>query len=1187
MEKRYADTARQEWVISVSEFKFTGEQKAAVKDLDNDIVLGAGAGSGKTRVLVSRFIELLKQKRADVEEIMALTFTKKAAAEMQERIRKEIIDREERADNFNQKKYWYQQKLNLNGAIISTFHSFAANILRQYPVISDVDPEFQVLEENEAAELLEEAINEVIEEGLNQENENIIKLARSYNLYFLPDKLTSIYLEMRKDNLNVEEMIELTFNSLAADKKERERQKENLINQIEGLIKIFKTEGATGKTVEKMESLIARWPTLKPKIRDVTDIEEDIFSDIIKIKEIIKGRLSSNLNSSAKEIKELLKSKEFKSFFIIAKAEEIIRPLTEVIQAIEKKYTAKKESNSYLDFFDLQDRLIKVLRKSPTLRDNLNEQFKYIMVDEFQDNNPIQEDIIELLGGSEDINIFLVGDPKQSIYRFRGADVRVFNRQKEVIKDRQGAVYKLSKNFRSRPSILRFVNFLFAQILENDSEIDYQPLTSFRKEEAEDIELNLIAEKEFEENLNSEELRELEAEYLAEKVARIIDNDNYLIKEGDNKRKIRPADISYLFQALSNIELYENALLKRNISANVVNGRGFYEQQVVIDIINLIKVIENNYRDLELTGLLRSPFCGLNDNEIYRLNIKKDEHLWEYLKESSFTEVKEAKRQALAKFIDNINKARGLKDVENPYNLIKKLIENCNYKEALKADNNYKQQWANLDKVLYQIKDLYQKRNCSLKEVLDFYQKNRENETREGQAELKSKEGSVQLMSVHQAKGLEFPVVILPDIQRGLIHHNSIPDILIDQKKGLGIKVKTNEYNLGTPLYNQLKDLEKDLELYEKVRLLYVAMTRAEDKLILSGYTKNNRKLTFEDSKSWLDWLATYLNKESFDKSEEICFNYGNEKLKLKVNIIKDAEFKTTPNLQQKELCEDIKINEWDNISEWESISDKILPIELESKEHKAEISVTGLMEYERCPRLYYLRHIKRIPDLDALKAKHDKIQYNDSLMDPLKKGQIVHRLYELSGLEEDPAKYIEQVLSEMNYNELVNSQKSNLIDLIESYQTREKNYLKGKEKIRENYHEKQFNLNFPYFYLRGTVDNIYLYQNDEIEIIDFKTNNIDKKEVTAKSREYRLQLEAYSLAVSNLFNKNKIKYRIEYLIPELNYSKILNAEELKLIKDEIKELGNKIAASNKKEDFNTKAARDCKYCMYGQLCDK
>jgi len=1173
----------------LSDFNYTEEQQTAINDLDNDIVLGAGAGSGKTRVLVSRFINLLREKRADVDQIMALTFTKKAAAEMQERIREEITNQEEKADKFIEKKYWYEQKLNLNSAMISTFHSFAANILRQYPVISKVDPEFQVLEENEAAELLDETIDEIIEKGLNEEKENVMHLVRTYSLYTLADKLKSIYFEMRKGNLAVDELINSTFQSLKEAKVERDHEKQKLINEVELLINVFKEEGATGKSKEKMQDLIAEWPELKEKILKVQRIDQEIFNDIVGIKDIIKGRLSNNLNDRAKEIKDLVKSKDFKSYFIIEEAEKIIRPLTEVIEEIETLYSNKKESNSYLDFYDLQDKLIKILKTNPALTENLNEQYKYIMVDEFQDNNPVQEKIIEELGKNENINIFLVGDPKQSIYRFRGADVRVFNRQKDEITNRDGKIYKLSKNFRSRPSILRFVNFLFEQILENDPGIDYQRLSSFRKEEADDIELNLIAEDEFEEKLNSEELRELEAEYLAERVSEMIDNENYLIEEDNKKRKIEPGDISFLFQALSNVELYENALLKRNISVNVVNGRGFYDQQVVLDIINLIKVIENNYRDFELVGLLRSPFCGLNDNELYKINIRKNNHLWNYLIQNEFKDFPEDKKKNIKKFLELIKTARNLKDVKNPYLLIKEVIEKSNYKESLKANNNYKQKWANLNKVLAQIKNIYLEQNCSLKEVLEFYQKNKENETREGQAEVKSKEGAVQLMSVHQSKGLEFPVVVIPDIQRGLIHHNSIPDILIDNKAGLGLKISTEQESLGTPLYNRLKEAEKEMELYEKIRLLYVAMTRAEDKLILSGYTKNNRKLSFEESKNWLDWLATYLNKEEFTESETIKREYNNQDVILNINIIKDNNFITDLqfNKQSEDKNKELSIEDWDKKDSWEQIVPQIKKVEKKRVSHKEEISVTGLLDYQKCPRLYYLRHLKRIPELGSLGIINNKNNKNKSKMDPLVKGTIIHRLYEFAGIEETPEKYFEQVVNEMNISEIEDSDRSKLIKIIENYQTREKEYLKTKPILDKNYHEKQFVLNYEGFNLRGTIDNIYVYQNGELEIVDFKTNNIEKNEVESKSEEYRLQLESYALAASKLFNKNEIKYRIEYLIPEINYSKVLNKENLKMIQTNVCYLGEKISMKYKREDFPITSDKKCKFCGYGKLCKK
>ncbi|MDZ7673366.1 MAG: UvrD-helicase domain-containing protein [Halanaerobiales bacterium] len=1169
-------------------FNYTDEQEKAIMDLENDIILGAGAGSGKTRVLVSRFINLLKQKKAQVDQIMALTFTKKAAAEMQERIRKEIIKEEENSKDFNDKKYWHEQKINLNKSMISTFHSFAANILRQYPVISNLDPEFQVLEETEASELLDEVVNDIIENGLNDEKESIMTLVDTYGLYTLADKLKSIYFEMRKDNLDVDKLVEKTYQSLENDRSQREDIKFELIRLIEDLIYTFDNEGAGGKTKLKMENLKADWPKLKEIIRTTEDVEEKGFSEIIGIKDIIKGRLAQNLNDKAKEIRELIKSDQFKSYFILKRAEEIIKPLTEVIQDIDELYSLKKARASFLDFFDLQDRLIKVLKSNPELIESINDQYKYIMVDEFQDNNPVQEEIIYLLGQSSKINIFLVGDPKQSIYRFRGADVRVFNRQKEEIKKRNGEVYKLTKNFRSRPSILNFVNFLFEQILANDPEIDYDNLSSFRTENDKDIELNIISENHFEESLNSEKLRRIEAELLAQKAAHLIDNNDFLIEEDGQKRKIKPKDIAYLFQSLSNIQLYENALLNKNISVNVVNGRGFFNQQVITDLINLIKVIENTKRDFELTALLRSPLCGLDDNEIYWLNKEKENHLWNHILKAAEININQEKLKTVDRFVKSLKRAKKLKDIKNPYLLIKEVLETNNYRESLKGDPNYKQRWANLEKSLAMIKEIYHDRNASLSEVLEHFEKNKENETREGQAELKSKKGSVQLMSVHQSKGLEFPVVMIPDLQRGLIHHNNISDLLIDNKDGLGIKVSTNQYKLGTPLYNSLKEREKELELFEKIRLFYVAITRAKDKLILSGYSKSDRKLSFEKSKSWLDWLACYLNQNDFRTEETIELGEEKKKLSIQVNVVKDMNFITNSDIEIKDESNDYEINNWNDLKEWEKINPKIKDIKITNHNYKDELSVTGLLEYNRCPRLYYLRYIKNIPAIKSLQKNNflDKGSSSSS-MDPLTRGIFVHRLYELSGLSEEPEQYLNQVKDELKVVDIKEQTKDQLISLVKGFQNREKKYLNDKPEIVKTFNEKQFTLNYENFYLKGMIDNIYQYKDKNIEIIDFKTNNIKKNEVKEVSKGYKLQLESYVLAVSKLFNKSQIKYRIEYLIPEVNYSKILKRDDILKIEKRIENIGNKISKANYKEDFPLNTASECEYCIYGKLCNK
>jgi RecB family exonuclease len=172
-----------------------------------------------------------------------------------------------------------------------------------------------------------------------------------------------------------------------------------------------------------------------------------------------------------------------------------------------------------------------------------------------------------------------------------------------------------------------------------------------------------------------------------------------------------------------------------------------------------------------------------------------------------------------------------------------------------------------------------------------------------------------------------------------------------------------------------------------------------------------------------------------------------------------------------------------------------------------------------------------------------------------------------------------------MNYSEVEPEERTELIDILKSYQNREKHYLTKQPELAKTYHEKQFTLNFPQFYLRGTIDNIYLYEDKQLEIIDFKTNNITKDEVEEKSSEYRLQLESYCLAASNLFAVDSIKYRIEYLTPETNFNKVLKQEDIKQIEQKITDLGKKIANSTTKEDFKVKKGKNCEYCMYGKLC--
>jgi ATP-dependent exoDNAse (exonuclease V) beta subunit len=207
--------------------------------------------------------------------------------------------------------------------------------------------------------------------------------------------------------------------------------------------------------------------------------------------------------------------------------------------------------------------------------------------------------------------------------------------------------------------------------------------------------------------------------------------------------------------------------------------------------------------------------------------------------------------------------------------------------------------------------------------------------------------------------------------------------------------------------------------------------------------------------------------------------------------------------------------------------------------------------------------------------------------MDPLTRGIFVHRLYELSGLSEEPEKYLNQVKDELKVVDIKEQTKDQLISLVKGFQNREKKYLNDKPEIVKTFNEKQFTLNYENFYLKGMIDNIIKYKDKNIEIIDFKTNNIKTNEVKEVSKGYKLQLESYVLAVSKLFNKSQIKYRIEYLIPEVNYSKILDTDDILNIEKKIENIGNKISKANYKEDFPLNTANECEYCIYGKLCNE
>jgi len=1187
-------------------FDYTAEQQQAVFNLDDNIILGAGAGSGKTRVLVGRYLHILETRRASINQILAITFTNRAANEMLERIREELLKRSQTGD-LPEKEHWYNNLLKLNQARISTFHSFAARILRENPVLAGLDPDFRVLDEEKATRLLDEIIEEIIEEGLASKDGDLLYLAREFNIYSLPGILTHLFKTLQKTSLTAGDIIERTTSYHQLLKEEFESFKWELIQTTEELLETYENEDITPKSRERLDELKDNWPVIREALQKINHLGERSFLvSIEKMSAILKQRFSKAVSEQVKTIKEMLNGDRLLSYLVLEMEEGLLEPVGKVTGKIEEKYFQRKRGMFALDFSDLELILLKLLTENQSLLNSLQNSFSYIMGDEFQDNSPRQEKLISLLAEGEGVNLFLVGDPKQSIYRFRGADVTVFKRQREKILAQNGQEFKLTRNFRSRQGILNFSNYLFSRLMDTQLDerfIDYQPLEFHRPGGNDCIEVRLVDQT----SLADNESRREEAYLLANRIRDLVNNQEVMIEAPEGQRVYQYGDIAILFQSLTNVVEYEEALQAYGIPYVVVNGRGFYDQQEVVDIINLLKVIDNHLRNIPLAGLLRSPFCGISDEDLYRLC--QGRNLWSNIeKVEKMTDLNEEARGQIIKLRTLIQRGRDLKESLSTVELICLLLEEGNYTANLAANPYYQQKQANISKLLRIIDEYDRVELPSVRDLIDYLEEKRQDFNREGMA-LVEQEGSnlVQLMSIHQAKGLEFPVVLLPDCQRRIFNHNYVPPVLLDEVKGLAIKVKYPYQDRSyqpSPLYRELFEREKGEEISESQRLFYVAVTRARDYLILSGSIKG--KLSCDDfgaASSWLDWLAWTFEGDLVERArngEKFTFSYGEEEGEVILKVCGEQE-KIVPVLNNYRAISNInpadegiklpELSDWNNPEAWYQVAPLARPLPWYPGRQRPVYSVTGLMVYQDCPRQFYLKYIRGLPDYQGLKREIG-LEYtgNDKsrTLSPLEKGTLVHRLWELSNYGTGFEEAYLQALHELEIIQQPDEEtKAGIRQLYNSYREKQKKRKAEYPDILEEKWEQEFFLLFPSFYLGGQIDYLIKFRDGSAEINDLKTNNITPEELQGEAEYYRLQMEAYALAVYKVWGLAPVKARLDFLLPELEWSFTFNKEDFPVLEEKIKGLGEGLLRLHNAEDFQKGSPEGCRYCNYSHLCQR
>ena len=597
----------------------TEQQKKIVNAISCNVAVSAGAGSGKTQVLINRFIHILEESLAkgpeangryalNVDQIVAITFTKKAAAEMRGRLRKALngklealqlaVDTKERtaAECKLEAAFWRQQLERLPRCHISTIHSLCNFILRENPREANLDPQFTLGEEFQMEQFVQSCLQQYIRQALRKQDPDIKAMMDTYGLNGFVEQI----------NLLLPKLSEIQDSGdLAAHYQEYIDEERELKAKLCELLEELAFHREDYKNPKTYQPYLINLEQHLDEVKAAIMQEQADFTQMRDICAKMQARGDFKLIYG--NIKELASAIDGRYYDKLALP--IVEHWQNVLQGLYAYVQAEKQAVDLLTFDDLENMAIDLLKNYPEVRKRYHNRFSHIMVDEFQDTNNKQRKLVYLLCGDyedklEGNKLFVVGDPKQSIYRFRGADVGVFHRVKKEIVAAQGQELSMDMNFRSREAILQTVNEIFEPLMGNDAnqEVYFKELAAHLPRMAGGVQPELYVAQYTKDDKNTKNIKE--AELVAAKILE-------LYKQGTPL-----GSMTILLRYMTRCDVLLPTLQRYNIPFVLHSGRGFYEEQEVIDLINLFTAIHNKSRSLELTGVLRSPYFGLDDETL-------------------------------------------------------------------------------------------------------------------------------------------------------------------------------------------------------------------------------------------------------------------------------------------------------------------------------------------------------------------------------------------------------------------------------------------------------------------------------------------------------------------------------------------------------------------------------------------
>ncbi|WP_125768022.1 helicase-exonuclease AddAB subunit AddA [Companilactobacillus furfuricola] len=1203
--------------------KWTENQQKAIFHHGHDILVSAAAGSGKTTILIERIIELIKNGE-NVDNLLVATFTDAAAKEMKDRLInriKELVASDSLSDE--QQQHMQSQIFKVPVANISTLHAFCLSVIKKYYYVIDLDPNFRLLSDDTERTLLQEqAFDNVRNKYYNKADLEFLDLTENfsndktddgladtvYRLYnfAVTNENTDLWLDKLADSYQIgDDLVSSDFYQTKV-KKQLLNNLNNMISEMESLAEISANDLLSQNYVVVFNNAIAKIKVIQDaiindaKFDEVRDMVANFKFDRVKaVSKEIKAMaddetIVESVKDQRKKLKTEMDEKIYEGYFIqdeentiktIHNAQRLVKKLVEVEEAFIKEFTKLKDQGHTLDFNDLEHKAIEIFNTEvdgqKVALDFYQSRFHEIMIDEYQDVNPMQEQIIQTLS-NDDNHMFMVGDIKQSIYGFRQAAPYIFTSKYQRFQqdDNPDELIQLSKNFRSSVAVDDFVNAIFKRILDRKiGDIDYDrsvqliPGTNFPDDVDSTNEVYILNPKGPEEN--DEKKTEIEVmdpavvdkrvdkiEFAAKRIKQMM-SENFQVYDAKKSsyRDLKYSDIAILMRNKnSNTDLI-SYFANEEIPVMVTDAQNYFQTTELQIIMSMLNIIDNPRQDVPLVAVLRSPIVGLDEQELalIRLANKRVDYYSAIL---DFIQQPDSDQRLVSKMVSFIERLEGYRDFSNKNSLVKliwKVYQETGILEYVSGMPGGKQRAANLH-ALYQRANTYEKNNfMGLHKFISFIQRMQDMDRDLAQPNsIETTDDSVKVMTIHASKGLEFPVVILLNIDDKFNNKDYIADTLYDVHQGIGISVldQVSRANARTIQRTLISNDKKISTVSEEMRLLYVALTRAKQKLVLVGYDKdpqkmiNNWEYVRKDdngvinegfrlaASSYQNLIGMSLISDDKTQNDLDLEHFTNDESQMQLTIVDTHQLKELePNKATASDVSDSKISD-----RFKTTVDNILDFQYP---HEDAVNTTAYQSVSEIKGLFSDPDDEQMAPAEIVsRGRYTQKQFKrpqflaqEKKVSATDIGSATHLVLQKIPIEQTPGKsefeaLLEQLVNTKVLDEQV-AQKIDLDSLVSFYQSDLGQMIisNHKQVLREYPFsilapaEKLFNsakdidTSDDKILVHGIIDGV-IELDDEIKIFDYKTDNVNTNNIDEKINNYSGQLNLYAKAISIIKNK-------------------------------------------------------------------